>query len=261
VFDVVAVVFPQPNVFGVLTDVDALTDVANDHNLLVIGVVNPIVMSSVKEPGSWGTRGADIVCGEGQPLGIPLSLGGPYFGFLCTRLSYVRQLPGRIVGETVDSEGQTGYVLTLQAREQHIRRAKATSNICTNQGLMVTMATIYLHAMGPSGLQQVALESYERGHELSDYLCGVPGVGGLWDRPFWHERVLSFDRPVEAVCSALQAEGFFPGVALGAWYPELSHCLLVCATETKTASDILALMTAMTMTMAELEEGVDAHTR
>jgi glycine dehydrogenase subunit 1 len=123
-----ALVIPQPNFFGVLDDVDALTDWAHEKNILSIAVVNPMAMALLKAPGQWGKHGVDIACGEGQPLGIPLASGGPYYGFLCGRKSQVRQMPGRIVGRTVDNEGKTGFVLTLQAREQHIRRGKATSN-------------------------------------------------------------------------------------------------------------------------------------
>ncbi len=131
--DFAALVIPQPNFFGVLEDVDALTDWAHQHKALVIGVVNPIALAVLKPPGEWGTEGADIACGEGQPLGIPMSSGGPYYGFMCCKQVYVRQMPGRIIGRTVDLEGKPGFTLTLQAREQHIRRSKATSNICTNQ--------------------------------------------------------------------------------------------------------------------------------
>ena len=154
----------QPNFFGNLEEVDELTDWAHANNMLVIAVVNPIALALLKPPGEWGglldgRRGADIVCGEGQPLGVPLASGGPYFGFMATRMQHVRQMPGRIVGRTVDIEGRPGFSLTLQAREQHIRRSKATSNICTNQGLMVTAATIYMSLLGAAGLQRVAAAS------------------------------------------------------------------------------------------------------
>ncbi|HMV12465.1 MAG TPA: aminomethyl-transferring glycine dehydrogenase subunit GcvPA, partial [Nitrosomonas sp.] len=139
-----ALVIPQPNFFGVLEQVDALTNWAHQKNALVIAVVNPMSLALLTPPGEWGDRGADIAVGEGQPLGIPLSSGGPYFGFMTCKDELVRQMPGRIIGRTVDLDNKPGFVLTLQAREQHIRRSKATSNICTNQGLMVTAATIYM---------------------------------------------------------------------------------------------------------------------
>jgi len=135
--DITALVIQQPNFFGVLEDVDALTDWAHAHGALVIAVVNPISLALLRPPGEWGAKGADIVVGDGQPLGCPMSSGGPYFGFMTTRMEHVRQMPGRIAGRTVDLDGRPGFTLTLQAREQHIRRAKATSNICTNQGLLM----------------------------------------------------------------------------------------------------------------------------
>ena len=164
--DIAAVVISQPNFFGVLEDVDEITDWAHQQGALVIAVVNPVAMALLKPPGEWGENGADIVCGEGQPLGVPLSSGGPYFGFMCTTSKLVRQMPGRIVGATVDRDDRRGYALTLQAREQHIRRSKATSNICTNQGLMVTAATIHMAIVGPEGLRQAALQSHANTNRL-----------------------------------------------------------------------------------------------
>ncbi len=155
--DITALVIPQPNFFGVLEDVDALTDWARDNGALAIGVVNPVSLALLTPPGEWGDgAGADIVVGEGQPLGAPLAGGGPYFGILCCRKTHVRQMPGRVVGRTQDIDGKQGYVLTLQPREQHIRRSKATSNICTNQGLLVTAATIHMSLLGSHGLETVA---------------------------------------------------------------------------------------------------------
>ncbi|MEM7277516.1 MAG: aminomethyl-transferring glycine dehydrogenase subunit GcvPA, partial [Pseudomonadota bacterium] len=162
----VAVVIQQPSFFGTLEDVDALTDRAHAAGALVIAVVNPTSLAVLKPPGEWGEKGADIVCGEGQPLGVPLSSGGPYFGFMTARQSIVRQMPGRIVGRTVDMDGNPGYTLTLQAREQHIRRSKATSNICTNQGLAVTAATIYMALLGHQGLSEVASQSHQATQKL-----------------------------------------------------------------------------------------------
>ncbi|MFA7097721.1 MAG: aminomethyl-transferring glycine dehydrogenase subunit GcvPA, partial [Gammaproteobacteria bacterium] len=158
--DFAALVIPQPNFFGVLEEVDELTAWAHRHGALVIAVVNPLALALLTPPGEWGDKGADIAVGEGQPLGIPLSSGGPYFGFMCCKKEHVRQMPGRIVGRTVDRDGKEGFTLTLQAREQHIRRSKATSNICTNQGLMVTAATIHMAIMGPEGLARAAAASH-----------------------------------------------------------------------------------------------------
>ncbi len=239
--DVAAVVVPLPNYFGNLEAVDALTDWAHDHGALVIAVVNPTALAILKPPGEWGERGADIVCGDGQPLGVPLSSGGPYFGFLCCRQQFVRQMPGRLIGRTTDLDGKTGYALTLQAREQHIRRSKATSNICTNQGLLVTAATIYMALMGPEGLRRVAAASHANTRRLIEALTAIDGVHRLFDSPFFHEAAFRFDAPVAELQAALAAEGIVAGVALEADYPELGNSLLLCATETKSEADIQTL--------------------
>ena len=236
--DITALVIQQPNFFGTLEDVDALTDWAHQAGMLVIAVVNPVSLAVLKPPGEWGQDGADIVCGEGQPLGVPLSSGGPYFGFMTTRMEHIRQMPGRIVGRTVDLDGKPGFTLTLQAREQHIRRSKATSNICTNQGLLVTAATIYLSLVGPKGLAQVAATSMERSAQLVEALTRVPGVRLAFDAPRFHEAVLLLDRPVRGVLEALAARGIVGGCDVSADYPSLGNALLVCATETRTPRDI-----------------------
>jgi len=237
--DFAALVVQQPNFFGVLEDVDALTDWAHAQGMLLIAVVNPIALGILKPPGRWGSgKGADIVCGEGQPLGVPLSSGGPYFGFMTTRMSYVRQMPGRIVGRTLDSDGRPGFTLTLQAREQHIRRSKANSNICTNQGLTVTAATIYLSLLGAEGLARVATASLARTRDLVAALTGLRGVRAVFSGPGFHEAVLSLDRPVAPVLAALAQRGILGGLDLSEQFPELGHALLVCATETKTDDDI-----------------------
>src|SRR5450755_1628237 len=189
--DVTALVVQQPNFFGVLEEVDELTDWAHANKALLIGVVNPLSLAVLKPPGLWGgpasgNQGADIVCGEGQPLGVPLASGGPYFGFMTTRMQYVRQMPGRIVGRTLDADGRPGFSLTLQAREQHIRRSKATSNICTNQGLMVTAATIYMSLLGPQGLAAVAQVSMQRTADLVAALAKISGVKQAFSAPRFH---------------------------------------------------------------------------
>ncbi len=236
--DITAVVLQQPNFFGTLEDVDAATDWAHANNALMIGVVNPTSLAVLKPPGQWGKLGADIAVGDGQPLGVPLSSGGPYFGFMATRTEHVRQMPGRIIGRTLDLDGKTGFTLTLQAREQHIRRSKATSNICTNQGLLVTAATIYMSLLGAKGLAQVAATSMQRTQQLVDALTRVPGVRLAFDRPRFHEAVLLLDRPVKPVLEALARRGIIGGVDISARYPSLGNALLVCATETRTVADI-----------------------
>jgi glycine dehydrogenase subunit 1 len=243
--DITAVVVQQPAFFGTLEEVDALTDWAHAHGALLIAVVNPMSLALLKPPGEWGAKGADIVVGDGQPLGVPLSGGGPYFGFMTTRMAHVRQMPGRIVGRTVDLDGKPGFTLTLQAREQHIRRAKATSNICTNQGLLVAAAAIYLSLMGPTGLERTAAASHARARELVAGLTGLAGVRQIFPGPFFHETVLLLDRSVAPVLSRLAAQGILGGLDLSAYYPELGHALLVCATETKTPDDLARYVSAL----------------
>ncbi len=236
--DITAVVIQQPNFFGQLEDVDAITDWAHANNALVIAVVNPLSLAIYKPPGEWGAKGVDIVVGDGQPLGVPLSSGGPYFGFMTTRMEHVRQMPGRIIGRTVDLDGKQGFTLTLQAREQHIRRSKATSNICTNQGLLVTAATIHMSLLGAEGLEQVAAASQRQTRTLVDALTQVPGVQLAFSGPRFHEAVLKLDRKVDEVLEQLAARGIVGGLDLSRHYPELGNALLVCATEVRTDEDI-----------------------
>jgi glycine dehydrogenase subunit 1 len=247
--DITALVIQQPNFFGVLEDVDALTDWAHANNIFVIASVNPTSLGILKPPGEWGAKGADIACGDCQPLGVPLSSGGPYAGFLTTKMENVRQMPGRIVGRTVDANGKQGFALTLQAREQHIRRGKATSNICTNQGLLVTAATLYLSLIGPEGLARVANECHARTNELVAALTRIKGVRLAFEKPRFHEAVLQLDRPVAPVLAELARRGIVGGFDLTGDYPELGNALLVCATETRTAADIKAYADALADTL------------
>jgi len=247
--DITAVVIQQPNFFGLLEDVDAITDWAHANNALVIAVVNPLSLAILKPPGEWGAKGVDIVVGDGQPLGVPLSSGGPYFGFMTTRMEHVRQMPGRIIGRTVDLDGKPGFTLTLQAREQHIRRSKATSNICTNQGLLVTAATIYMSLLGAEGLEQVAATCQQRTNKLVDALTKVRGVRLVFDGPRFHEAVLQLDRKVDDVLEKLARAGIVGGFDLSQQYPELGQALLVCATETRTDEDIKRYATTLAEVM------------
>ncbi len=248
--DYTALVIPQPNFFGMLEDVDGLTDWAHANNALVIGVVNPTSLALLSPPGDWGEQGADIACGEGQPLGIPLSSGGPNFGFMCCKQKYVRQLPGRIIGRTVDLDGKPGFTLTLQAREQHIRRSKATSNICTNQGLMVTASTIYMSLMGPDGLAQVGAASLHNTAVLAEKLCAIDGVEKAFTGAGFHEVVLSLTTSTSAVLAGLAEQGIHGGFDLSQDYPELENALLVCATETKTEADLARYANALASVLA-----------
>jgi glycine dehydrogenase subunit 1 len=244
----VAVVVQQPSFAGTLDDTDRLTDWAHAQGAVLIGVVNPTSLAILLPPGQWGKDGADIAIGEGQPLGVPMSSGGPYFGFMTCKQKHVRQMPGRIVGRTTDLDDNPGFALTLQAREQHIRRSKATSNICTNQGLMVTAATIYMSLLGYDGLVNIANTSHGNTTSLADGLCDIDGISRLYDGPFFHEVALKLDRPVAALLAALAERDILGGFDLT---PIVGlDALLVCATETKTEADINAYIAAFADVMS-----------
>jgi glycine dehydrogenase subunit 1 len=236
--DFAALVISQPNFFGTLEDVHALTNWTHQQGALAIATVNPVALALLVPPGRWGERGADIAVGEGQPLGVPLAAGGPYFGFMACKQAYVRQMPGRIAGRTMDADGNPGFTLTLQAREQHIRRSKATSNICTNQGLAVTAATIHLALLGPEGLRRVAHTCHANLLGLLDRLKGVSGVRRRFASPVFHEATLSLAVPAAAVLEQLCDQGLLAGLDLCEMYPELGDAILVCTTETKTTGDL-----------------------
>jgi len=201
-------------------------------------------MALLKPPGSWGEQGADIVVGDGQPLGIPLSSGGPYLGFMCCKKQIVRQMPGRIIGRTEDSDGTPGFTLTLQAREQHIRRGKATSNICTNQGLLVTAATIYMSLLGSQGLREVAVASHKGLAMLRSELEAV-GITPRFNGPCFHEQVFELPVAADAMVDALLRESVVPGLSLAFMGERFAHSLLINVTETKTEEDIANLVALM----------------
>ena len=249
-----ALIIPLPHFFGGLEDVDALTDWTHAQQALCIACVNPIALGLLKPPGLWGKSGADIVCGEGQPLGAPMNGGGPYFGFFSTRREYVRQMPGRLVGRTVDSTGKPGFTLTLQAREQHIRRGKATSNICTNQGLLVTAATIHMCLLGPDGLAAVATSCHQQTQMLVKALCTIPGITRAFTGTYFHEALLQLNRPVEPILDALRQAGIAGGLSIAPYYPSLPNTLLVCATERRTAEEINHYARVLAHIMHEKED-------
>jgi len=236
--DYAALVISQPNFFGVLEDVDTLTDWAHANGMLVIAVVNPTSLALLSPPGEWGESGVDIVVGEGQPLGVPMSSGGPFFGFMCCTQKIVRQMPGRIIGKTVDLEGKVGYALTLQAREQHIRRSKATSNICTNQGLAMSASAVYTSLLGADGLERVASHCHHNLMQLKNKIATVEGVEAVFSTPVFHETVVKLPTAPSEVLSAMVDEGVIGGLDLTPYYPELGNAMLVCVTETKTDADL-----------------------
>ena len=248
--DIAALVIQQPNFFGVLEEVDEITDWAHEKGVLVIAVINPLALALLKPPGQWGTLGADIVCGDGQPLGAPLSSGGPYYGLMCCKEALVRQMPGRIVGRTLDKDGKEGFVLTLQAREQHIRRSKATSNICTNQGLVVAASTIHMAILGPHGLEYAAAASHDNTRALVSRLTQLEGVKPLFNRAFFYEAVLHLPKCAAAVLEALAEHNILGGHDLSKDYPELKNAILVCATEKRDQDDVAAYEQAMRLVLA-----------
>jgi glycine dehydrogenase subunit 1 len=244
-----AIVIQQPNFFGRLEAVDVLTDWAHARGALVIAVVNPMTLAVLKPPGEWGSEGADIVCGDGQPLGVPMASGGPSFGFTCCRRSLVRQMPGRIIGRTEDLDGRVGYALTLQAREQHIRRGKATSNICTNQGLLVTAGTIYMSLMGAQGLAEVATASHANAMQLQAALLSLPGVEKVFEGAHFHEFAVRLPQPARQVIEQMMARGILPGLCLADFSDQLvvdaHHVLLVAVTEKRTPKELQDYVAAM----------------
>lgn len=246
--DITALVIPQPNHFGIFEDVDALTDWARDKNTFAIAVTNPTSLALIKAPGQWGEEGVDICIGEGQPLGIPLSSGGPYFGFMTTKQKNIRNMPGRIVGQTTDLDDKRGYTLAFQAREQHIRRAKATSNICTNQGLMVTGATIYMALLGEKGLKDVATACMQNMSYLKQRLSDE-GIKVLFESPNFHEVVIQTEKKIESIIDELSKQDIIAGVDLSENYPELGHVMSICVTETKTKNDIDVYVRALKNTL------------
>jgi glycine dehydrogenase subunit 1 len=237
--DVAAVVVQHPNVFGVLEPVRRRFDVAHAGGASAIQIFDPLSLGMLAPPGELG---ADIAVGEGQPLGNHLNYGGPYLGIIAARLADVRKLPGRIVGETLDVEGRTGYVLTLQAREQHIRRDRANSNICTNQTLMAIASAVYLAWLGPAGLVEIGERCLAKAAYAAEALTGLPGVSMLSDEPFFKEFALRLPRPAREVVDAMVERGFLAGVPM----PHAGDDVLVVAlTERRSREEIDAFVGAL----------------
>ena len=242
-----AVVFQYPNFLGQLEDVQAIVKAAHARGALAIVVFDPISVGLLKRPIDYG---ADIAVAEGQSLGNHLCYGGPYLGIMVCREEYVRKMPGRIVGETTDRTGKRCWVLTLQTREQHIRREKATSNICTNQGLLALRASMYLAVMGPSGLKRAAELSARKAHYAAEKLGTVPGVSLAFSGPFFKEFVVRSKKPAGQMLDQLLERGFHAGIDLGRFYPKLADCILVAVTEKRTRQEIDGLADAFAAALA-----------
>ena len=241
--DTRAVIVQQPNFLGALEDVHAIERLTHaTQALYVVAVTEPASLGVLAAPASYG---ADIVAGEGQCLGSPLGYGGPALGLFATRADLVRRMPGRLVGRTVDDRGQTGYVLTLQTREQHIRRERATSNICTNQALLALATTIYLAALGKQGFRELGELCARKAHYAFERICALPGFKPVSKRPFFDEFTVATPLPVDELNAALRERGIIGGYDLSAAYPELGHAALFCVTETRTADDIETLVSAL----------------
>ena len=232
------VVVQHPNFFGCLEEVEAVAKLCHDRGALFIVSFDPISLGLLKKPGDYG---ADIAVAEGQGLGNPLNYGGPYLGLLACREAYVRRIPGRVVGQTVDRHGRRTFVLTLQTREQHIRREKATSNICTNQGLMALRAAVHLTALGPQGLRETAELCLRKAHYAATQLERELGFTRRFDRPFFKEFTLRCETAVPELLGHCLEDGILAGLALGRWYPQLKDCFSVAVTEKRTRDEIDAL--------------------
>ena len=230
-----ALVIATPNAYGLLEDGENLAAAAHARGALAIAVADPVSLGVLEAPGKWG---ADIAVGEGQGLGMPLNYGGPYLGLFSCKKAFARHVPGRICGQTRDADGRRGYVLTLQAREQHIRRERAASNVCSNEALCALAATIHLALLGPAGLQEVGALCAEKAHRLAERLCAVPGYRLKFAGPFFNEFALECPTSARRIRDRLLKAGVLAGVPMGEWNEALENVLLVCATERRTDEEI-----------------------
>jgi len=237
-----AVIVQYPNFYGGIEDIRAFADAVHAAGALLIVSTLPIPLSILEAPGEMG---ADIVVAEGQSLGVAQSFGGPYVGLLGARQSFVRQMPGRLAGIAQDTEGKRGFVLTLQTREQHIRREKATSNICTNQGLMATAATVYMSALGPQGFREVGERAWNNAHYLAEQLATVPGFAVVTEGDFFLEFVTTTAKAPSVINADLAAHGIIGGLDLGTYEPSLQNHMLWCATELNDKAAIDRLVAAL----------------
>ena len=236
------VILPNPNFLGNLEQAEQIAKITHDKGALLVAVVNPISLGILQTPGEYG---ADFAVAEGQCLGNPMSFGGPGLGIMTAKKAYVRQLPGRIVGIAKDHDGKRAFVLTLQAREQHIRREKAASNICSNEALCALNAVIYLTLLGPQGIKEVAQLNLERAHQLAELIGKIPGFKVGTNKPFFNEFVVTCPRPASEVIEKLAAKQIAAGYDLGKLCAQMKNCLLVCATELRTEEDLKAYAHAL----------------
>lgn len=237
------VVVQSPNFFGVIEKLKEISDLAHENQALSIAVITePISLGILESPGQ---SDMDIVTGEGQSFGLPLSFGGPYLGFMASKKEFIRQVPGRIVGATKDTEGERGFVLTLSTREQHIRRERATSNICTNQAWCALRATIFLEAMGKKGLRELAWQNLQKAHYAMDRLTRLEGVHLRFGGAVFNEFVLQFEKPWKEIDRFLKDKGIIGGFALERVFPELTNCALFCVTEVHRREDIDKLVSVL----------------
>lgn len=235
------VIAQNPNFFGSIESMDAASKLAHANGALFVVSFDPISLGLLKSPGDYD---ADIAVAEGQSLGIPMSFGGPLLGLFACKQQYVRKMPGRIVGATTDTNGKRGYVLTLQTREQHIRREKATSNICSNQGLCALAATVYLSTLGKNGLRDVAELCLAKSHYLADEIAKLPGYENAGGR-FFKEFVVKCPKPVDEINAHMRKRGIIGGLNLGRYYPDMRDKMLLCVTEKRTREQIDALLEAL----------------
>ncbi|MBI4387993.1 MAG: aminomethyl-transferring glycine dehydrogenase subunit GcvPA [Candidatus Omnitrophica bacterium] len=240
--DVGAIIIQSPNFFGSVEDLSGIAELAHQNGSLFIMVSNPLSFGFYKTPVEWG---ADIACGEGQPLGIPLSFGGPWLGFLTTTRELMRQIPGRLVGLTKDSEGNRAFCLTLQAREQHIRRERANSNICTNQALCAIAAAVYLTCMGKQGIRQVAELNMENAYYLRDEIAKLTNFQVVTQASIFNEFAIRCPRPVSEINQFLLKKGILGGFDIASVFPEFQNAMLLCATETKSKEDLDRFVAAL----------------
>jgi len=229
------VIVQNPNFFGCIEKADRIESICHSCGALLIACVNPVSLGILKAPGEYN---ADIAVGEGQPLGIPMSFGGPYLGFFAVKEKHMRKMPGRIAGMTKDIEGKRGFVLTMQAREQHIRREKATSNICSNEGLMALAACVHLSLLGKEGIKEVARQNVLKSHYLKDKILKLSGFELMFEAPFFNEFVVRCGKETDKITGDLLKHGMIGGLPLGRFRADMKNCMLICVTETKSKEDL-----------------------